>query len=88
VFEEAKDWGLKRRGEIAGAYAKSLELQASFLEDYLVRNIDYEMGPDHLEGLNKFYQLANQQKLTPEIRPLQFVSAGKSHPGESAQDRG
>jgi len=83
LFLEAKDWGLKRRREIASAYAESLALPASFLEDYLIHNIDYEMGSEHIEGLKKFYQLANQQKLIPELRPLHFVPAAKSHPRES-----
>ncbi len=85
VFLEAKNWGLKRRHEIARAYAESLALPASFLEEYLINNIDYEMGPEHLEGLNKFYQLAYQQKLVSEPRPLQFVPSGKSRPRESVQ---
>ena len=83
LFLEAKDWGLKRRREIASVYAESLALPASFLEDYLIHNIDYEMGSEHIEGLKKFYQLANQQKLIPELRPLHFVPAAKSHPRES-----
>lgn len=85
VFLEAKDWGLKRRSEIAGAYAELLALPTSFLEEYLINNIDYEMGAEHLDGLKKFYRLAHQQKLVPELRPLQFVPSGKSHPGESMQ---
>lgn len=88
VFWEAKNWGLKRRTEIARAYAQSLALPASFLEEYLINNIDYEMGPEHIEGLNRFYQLANKQQLIPELQPLQFVPAGKSHPCESTQVRG
>lgn len=85
VFLEAKNWGLKRRNEISRVYAESLSLPASFLEEYLIHNIDYEMGPEHLDGLKKFYQLAYQQKLVPEPRPLQFVSSGKLQPSESAQ---
>ncbi len=85
VFLEAKEWGLKRRSEIARVYAESLALPAPFLEDYLIRNIDYELGSEHIKGLKKFYQLANQQKLISEIRPLQFVSEGKAF--DSAQMR-
>jgi chorismate dehydratase len=77
VFWEAKIWGLKRRSEIAEAYAEVLSLPVSFLEEYLINNIDYEMGPEHIEGLKKFYQLAHQQKLVPNLHPLQFVPSGK-----------
>ena len=80
IFVQAKDWGLKRRGEIARVYAESLALPAPLLEEYLIKNIDYEMGPEHIEGLKKFHQLANQQKLIPGLQPLQFVSAEKPPP--------
>jgi len=72
MFLEAKDWGLKRRHEIALVYARALNLSTSFLEDYLHHNIDYDMGSGHIEGLERFYQLAKQQELIPELRPLQF----------------
>ncbi len=85
VFLEAKDWGLKRRSEIARIYAEPLALPASFLEAYLINNIDYEMGPEHIEGLKKFHHLANQQKLVSKLQPLQFVPAGNRLPGGSTQ---
>jgi chorismate dehydratase len=72
IFQEAKEWGLQRRSEIASVYSKSLNLPQSFLERYLFENIDYDMGPDHIEGLEKFYQLAKQENLIPEIKPLLF----------------
>jgi chorismate dehydratase len=76
VFLEAKDWGLKRRQEIAAVYAKSLALPASFLENYLHQNIDYDLGARHLEGLMKFYQLGSQENLIPKLRPLRFLPPG------------
>ncbi len=75
VFLEAKDWGLKRRQEIASIYAGLLNLPTSFLESYLVHNIDYDMGPKHIEGLEKFYHLARRESLIPEIQPLRFFGA-------------
>ncbi len=74
VFLEAKEWGLERRKEIASVYAASLNLPASFLESYLRNNIDYDMKPAHVEGLETFYQLANQSGLIPELRPLDFAN--------------
>jgi chorismate dehydratase len=73
IFLEAKNLGLKHRREIALAYASSLNLPASFLEDYLRHNIDYDLEPTHIEGLQKFYLLAKQENLIPEVRPLQFT---------------
>jgi chorismate dehydratase len=76
VFLEAKDWGLKKRQEIASIYAETLNLPASFLENYLHHNIDFDLGPRHLEGLKKFFQLARQENLISELRPLSFLSPG------------
>jgi chorismate dehydratase len=73
IFLEAKNWGLKHRREIALAYATSLNLPASFLESYLRHNIDYDLAPTHIEGLQKFYLLAKQENLISEVRPLQFA---------------
>jgi chorismate dehydratase len=76
ILQEAKDWGLKRRDEIASVYAASLSLPQSFLEDYLIRNIDYDLGQEHIAGLGKYYQLAVQERLIPKLRPLRFLAAG------------
>jgi chorismate dehydratase len=75
LFREAKEWGLKKREEIACAYAESLGLSKTFLESYLVRNIDYDLGPGHIEGLEEFYRLARQEGLIPELRSLRFLRA-------------
>jgi chorismate dehydratase len=72
IFLEAKNWGLKHREDIAEVYAKSLNLPVSFLDLYLHHNIDYDLGPTHIEGLQKFYQLAKQENLIQDVRPLQF----------------
>ena len=74
VFLQAKDWGLKKRQEIASVYAEALNLPASFLENYLRHNIDFDLGPGHLEGLTKFFRLARQENLISELRPLSFLS--------------
>lgn len=73
IFQEAKSWGLERRREIALSFARSLELPAQFLEDYLHRNIDYDLGPRHLEGVGSFYRLAFQEGLISGVQPLRFV---------------
>jgi chorismate dehydratase len=78
IFREAKDWGLKAKREIAEAYAGPLDLPGSFLERYLSKNIDYSMGPEHIEGLNTFYHLARQENIVAEERQLRFFSDSKS----------
>jgi chorismate dehydratase len=78
IFLEAKDWGLGKREEIASVYAESLGLPQAFLENYLARNIDYDLGQEHIAGLEKFYRLALQEGLIPEFRPLRFCAAKKT----------
>ena len=87
IFLEAKVWGLNRRHEIAASYAQSLALPERFLEEYLTRNIDYDLGPEHVEGLQTFYSLANRQKLISAHRPLHFVNAKERVRIESASAR-
>jgi chorismate dehydratase len=73
VLQEARDWGVARIDEIAGEYARRLDLPAAFLEEYLRTNLDHTMGPDHLAGLNRFYSLAFDAGLTENLRPIQFL---------------
>lgn len=77
IFLEAKNWGLGKREEIASVYAESLNLPKSFLELYLAKNIDFDLGPDHIAGLEQYYRLAGQQNLIPELRPLRFFGFPK-----------
>ena len=62
--------------EIAGVYSTNLDLPKAFLEDYLRFNIDYDLGPGHVEGLTRFYQLAFDSGLIPEVRPVRFLPLG------------
>lgn len=74
IFQEARDWGLARIGEIAAHYARNLDLPVAFLEGYLRRNLDHTMGPEHTQGLNTFYRLAFEARLIEALAPLRFVS--------------
>ncbi len=76
AFLAAKRWGLQAREEIADAYSNILELPRSFLRDYLHFNIDYDLGPRHLEGLAEFFELAFEAGLIPELKPLRFLPLG------------
>jgi chorismate dehydratase len=73
VFQEAKAWGLERRSEIASVFAQSLHLAPEFLEEYLNKNINFDLEDGHIIGLNRFYELALQQGLIPAVRNLEFV---------------
>jgi chorismate dehydratase len=75
IFLEAKEWGLERRSEIADIYSRSLGLPASFLENYLDKNINFDMGAEHIQGVEKFYSFARQLDLIPDLKPLRLLGA-------------
>lgn len=73
-FKEAKEWGLNRRGEIAGVFSERLGLKKEFLEDYLLRNINYDLGSEHIRGLQSYYALAAQAGYISRVEPLRFLA--------------
>jgi len=74
-FQNAKKWGLNRRGEIASVFSEKLGLQKEFLEHYLHYNIDYDLSPEHIQGLQSYYTLAEEAGHIPEIKPLRFLDS-------------
>ncbi len=72
-FQKAKLWGLQRRDEIASAYSERLKLEKNFLLDYLCHNINYDLGPEHISGLQEYYRLAERGGFVEGLRPLQFL---------------
>lgn len=75
IFAKAKQWGLERRAEIAAAYCAKLALPEDFLLGYLMGNINYDLGPEHIRGLEEYYRLARQAGFIRDLRPLHFLQA-------------
>jgi chorismate dehydratase len=73
TFHAAKEWGLQRFPEISACYAKTLNLSAKFLEDYLTQNINFDLDAEHIEGLLEFHRLAEKHGLISNLRPLEFI---------------
>lgn len=73
VIQKAKAWGLGMRRQIAGIYSRRLSLAAADLEEYLFRNVDYDLSARHLEGLMQFYRLAGEGGLVPAAEGLRFA---------------
>ena len=73
IFHAAKEFGLQKFPEIAASYAKYLNLSIMFLEEYLKRNINFDLGSEHIEGLLEFHRLAEKHRLIKSIRPLEFL---------------
>ena len=73
LFLEAKAWGVARMEEIAASYSSKMNLPHAFLENYLRCNLDHNLGPEHMEGLSRFYRLALEAKLISKTSPIRFV---------------
>lgn len=67
---------MNSRPEIAGIYSKTPGLPETLLNNYLFENVDYELGPRRVEGLEKFYSLADEHDLIPDLKTLRFLKVG------------
>lgn len=76
LFHRARDWGLQRREEIVQSYSSLLDLPVPFLRGYLDHNIDYNLSGRHLEGLERYFQLAFEAGLITERAPVRFLPTG------------
>jgi len=77
IFVAAREWGLARIEEIAAAYSRTLELPAAFLEGYLRHNLDHDMGPEHIVGLERFYRLALEAGMIDTLKPIRFMAEAR-----------
>ena len=74
-FQQAKTEGLKSLERIASEYAPTLRLPIGNLLEYLQTNVNYDLDPENLAGMVRYYELAARYGLIPENRPLSFLSA-------------
>jgi chorismate dehydratase len=72
ALQEAKGRGLENVGAIAHAEAGQLGLDAGFCRRYLETLLRFDLGPDELAGLQRFYELAIKHGLAPAGRGVRF----------------
>jgi chorismate dehydratase len=65
ALQEAKIRGLENVGRIAEAEAGPLSLDAGFCRRYLETLLRFDLGPDELAGVDRFYSLAVKRGLAP-----------------------
>ncbi len=73
IFVAARDRGLAALPEIIPEEARRRGLPESLVRDYLGRCICYDIDSAALAGLERFYRLAAEHGLIPEVVPLRFV---------------
>jgi len=72
-FEEARDYGLAHRDDIATEYAPKLNMQPAGVKVYLTENIDYSLDEENRKGLRLFYKLAREAGIIPVEKDLYFA---------------
>jgi len=82
-FQDSLAFGLQHLDAIAAEAAVDMNLPAGELRRYLAENIDYHFDEENLQGLTRYYSLASQLGLIPEMRPIELVR----QPGEHALSR-
>lgn len=77
-FEASKKYGLERVREISEAASIKLDLPPRALERYLTENIHYDLAPDNLAGLERYFLLSAEAGLIPRNKPVEFAGAASS----------
>jgi chorismate dehydratase len=72
ALQEAKVRGLENVGVIAQAEAGRLGLDAGFCRRYLETLLRFDLRPDELAGLQRYYELATRLGLAPAGRAVRF----------------
>jgi chorismate dehydratase len=72
ILTTAKKAGLANLGRIAKEESARLGLDAGFCRRYLENILRFDLGPQELAGLDRFWQLAHGHGLLPLPRPLRF----------------
>ena len=72
AFHQAKEYGLSHAGQIAAREAGPLGLDPGYCRRYLDTLIRYDLGPQELTGLRKYYQFAVELGLAPRGVTLEY----------------
>jgi len=80
IFQESRDRGLQPASlaHIAREWALRLNLSEDDITNYLTRNIYYHLDPACLEGLQLFYQYAQECGVLPAAPSLSFLVANSA----------
>jgi len=71
-FIAARDEGLANLDQIATGY-EDKSLTPDEIQDYLTRNIAFQMDEDMIKGLQLYFDLALKHELIETVRPLEFI---------------
>ena len=80
VFQKSRDHGLRPESvdSIAREWAERVGLNEDEVKRYLTDNIHYSLDPDCLDGMQLFYQYAEEYGALPSAPPFCFLDAAKA----------
>ena len=73
-FQDSLAFGLQHVDAIASEAAAEMNLPAGELRRYLLENIDYRLDDENLRGLTRYYQLAAELRLIPQVNTIALAA--------------
>ena len=73
LLKKAKHVGIDQIQSIASIESKKLGLSRPLCEDYLRNYIYYDLGPQEIEGMTLFYDLATKHNHVPAGKQIRFT---------------
>ena len=70
LLESARDRGVARAREIAEQVGPSHGWPVDLAEDYMLRRLSYTLTPRHLKGMQRFFELAAEEQIIPDVAEL------------------
>jgi chorismate dehydratase len=72
AFREARDRGVREAEQIAREYTRGDETKTDQAIAYLRASIQFGLGEEERGGLRRFYDLASELRIVPEVGELRF----------------
>jgi chorismate dehydratase len=73
VFQKSLNFGKAHLEQIISEQSRRLELPEKLIRDYLTENIDYSLDSENLEGLQLFYEMAEQCGLINSKKGVEYI---------------
>jgi chorismate dehydratase len=73
-FQDSLVYGLQHVDAIASEAAAEMNLPSGELHRYLLENIDYRLDDENLRGLTRYYQLAAELRLIPQVNTIALAA--------------
>lgn len=73
ILTAAKAWGTARLDELAHTWSQKLDLPLPRCQDYFFNVMQYDLTPEHLDGLRRYQQKCHDHALIDTVLPLHFL---------------